>query len=308
MRRWAGMSPVYADGILVCPTYSGAIVGYDLATRSFLWGYRYTEKANESMMKMGYRPQYGDRVGGGIVAIGQRRVMLTPVDSPSLYCLDLLDGKLLWTCPRQPDDLYVACVTGDKVVVVDRSAVRAIQLTDGKPAWDGRLVNFPDGGRPSGVGLLADNDYLVPLGNGDIVTLDISAGNIVRLSKTRYGGLPGNLVCHQGTLISAGVEGVDCYWLMDAAQAEAQRRMAANPDDAQAVALEGELLLEAGKRSEAIASFRRAYQLQPRQRTRNLLRNALLEGLKEEFAAYRGHGDEIQGLLDNASERTAFCA
>ena len=48
LRRWAGMSPVYADGILVCPTYSGAIVGYDLATRSFLWGYRYTENASET--------------------------------------------------------------------------------------------------------------------------------------------------------------------------------------------------------------------------------------------------------------------
>ena len=48
LRRWAGMSPVYADGILVCPTYSGAIVGYDLATRSFLWGYRYTEKASQT--------------------------------------------------------------------------------------------------------------------------------------------------------------------------------------------------------------------------------------------------------------------
>ena len=41
VRRWAGVSPSYADGVLVCPTSAGAIVGVDLATRSLLWGYCY---------------------------------------------------------------------------------------------------------------------------------------------------------------------------------------------------------------------------------------------------------------------------
>ena len=54
-RRWAGMSPVYADGILICPTYSGAVVGYDLATRSFLWGYRYAEKPEERTRTLSWR-------------------------------------------------------------------------------------------------------------------------------------------------------------------------------------------------------------------------------------------------------------
>ena len=39
MRRWSGASPSYADGILVCPTSAGAVVGVELATRSLLWGY-----------------------------------------------------------------------------------------------------------------------------------------------------------------------------------------------------------------------------------------------------------------------------
>ena len=38
-RRWAGASPSYADGVLVCPTAAGAVVGVDLATRSLVWGY-----------------------------------------------------------------------------------------------------------------------------------------------------------------------------------------------------------------------------------------------------------------------------
>ena len=39
--RLSGMSPSYADGILVCPTGGGAVVSVDLATQSLLWGSRY---------------------------------------------------------------------------------------------------------------------------------------------------------------------------------------------------------------------------------------------------------------------------
>ena len=74
-RRWAGMSPVYADGILVCPTCSDAVVGYDLATRSFSWGYHYGETSS----RRDNRRFVGDRrVSGDIVTIRQRRVMLAP--------------------------------------------------------------------------------------------------------------------------------------------------------------------------------------------------------------------------------------
>ena len=41
MRRNAGATPSFADGVLVCPTSAGAVVGFDLATRSLLWGYQY---------------------------------------------------------------------------------------------------------------------------------------------------------------------------------------------------------------------------------------------------------------------------
>ena len=93
LRRWAGMSPVYADGILVCPTYSGAIVGYDLASRSFLWGQQYTEKSDKTLITgsiTGHRPGDLGRVCGDIITVGQRRVILTPVDSDWLYCLNLV--------------------------------------------------------------------------------------------------------------------------------------------------------------------------------------------------------------------------
>src|SRR3569623_3201223 len=41
LRRIAGASPSYSDGVLICPTSSGAVVALDLTTRSLLWGYQY---------------------------------------------------------------------------------------------------------------------------------------------------------------------------------------------------------------------------------------------------------------------------
>ena len=93
---------------------------------------------------------------------------------------------------------------------------------------------------------------------------------------------------------------------MDAVQAEVARRLAANPDDAEALSLRGETLLDAGKRSEAVASFRRAYELQPDPRTRQLLRDALLEGLRSEFAAYRALSAEVERLLDDTAEQAVY--
>ena len=43
-----GISPSYADGILVCPTGGGAVVSVDLATQSLLWGCRFGRKKANS--------------------------------------------------------------------------------------------------------------------------------------------------------------------------------------------------------------------------------------------------------------------
>ena len=54
-RRLAGVSPSYSDGILVCPTASGAIIAVDLTTRSLLWGYRYSGSLPNANGMMGRR-------------------------------------------------------------------------------------------------------------------------------------------------------------------------------------------------------------------------------------------------------------
>jgi outer membrane protein assembly factor BamB len=262
-RRWAGASPSYADGVLVCPTTTGALVGFDLTRRSLLWGYRYGQNRSGNRMNMGIPmvlsgpgpPRWID----GSVSIADGRVLATPAESESLYCLSLTDGGLLWKCPRN-GDLYVACVDREKVVLVGRRAVRALHMVDGTPAWQ-RTIELPESSTPSGRGFLAGDRYFLPLSSAEVVGIDLQKGRIVQVAKSRKGDIPGNIICHRGKVISQALQSVDAYYQLDAVQTEARRRLAANPNDAEALSLRGEILLDAGKRSEAVTAFRRAYEL-----------------------------------------------
>jgi len=315
LRRWAGVSPSYADGVLVCATSTGAIVGVELATRSLLWGYRYdrehnaNRRGNRVMLPLPNGPNRGaqatHRWMDASVCIAEGRILATPIESESLHCLSLTDGELLWKQPRQ-SDLYVACVDQDKVVLVGRDAVRALRLADGKPAWDGRIVALPEQSAPSGRGFLSNDRYYLPLSSAEVACIDLKDGKTLHLSKSRNGSVPGNLVCYKGRVISQGLDGLDAFYQLDSATADVQRRLKANPGDAEALSLRGEILLDAGKRSEAVACLQRAYALDAEPRTRELLRESLLEGLRTDFAAYRPLSRDIERLLDDPSQQVGY--
>jgi outer membrane protein assembly factor BamB/tetratricopeptide (TPR) repeat protein len=346
-RRLSGASPSYADGILVCPTAVGAVVAVDLATRSLLWGYNYgrndlsSRAVNNMVMAVRINGVYANnaasqrRWADSSVTIVDGKVLVTPSDSDALHCLNLSDGKLLWTSDRKSgehDDLYVGCVRDDKVVLVGRREVRALSLRETfsetkKVDYQERVGNtiqrvnkdltfvrpkqlwsadLPEGSAPSGRGFFGGKEYFVPLSSAEVVAVDLQDGRIVRRAKSRNGDVPGNLVCYKGYVISQGFERVEKYFQVDAARREADRALAANPADADALTLRGEILMDEGKQAEAVACFRRAYEADRRPRTRALLREAMLDSLRTQFAATRQRADEIEQLLDDDAQRAAY--
>ena len=112
IRRLAGCTPAFAGGVLVCPTSAGAIVAVDLASRTLLWGYQYTQD-NDPYLITGANQIIFRRGGGGgwggadipqpnnpaerwldsSVIVADGCVVVTPSDSTSLHCLNLVDGK-----------------------------------------------------------------------------------------------------------------------------------------------------------------------------------------------------------------------
>ncbi|NUQ61045.1 MAG: PQQ-binding-like beta-propeller repeat protein [Pirellulales bacterium] len=312
LRRMSGASPSYADGVLVCPTANQSVVAVELATRSLLWGYTYQEEQSVNQRQMMFFGMHsvmnattGGRWSDATATIVDGRVLVTPPDSNQIHCLSLINGKLLWKQPRQ-DDLYLACAFDGKAVLVGRSQVRALKLEDGQAAWNGKAVSLPPGGSPSGWGFRGSDRYYVPLSSAEVLAVDLNSGKAAHRFKARGGTVPGNLVCYRGHIVSQRADAIEAFYQLDALREQVDRRLAGNPDDAEALSLRGEILWDDGKLADAVAAFRRSLELVPDPRTRDLLRESLFDGLRTHFADYRTREEEIRGLIEQPEHRATY--
>lgn len=313
-RRSAGAMPSFADGVLVCPTSAGALVAIDLTNRSLLWGYQYP-RDQRGQPGMGRFALQGNFVIGGAdrhgndhwvdatVTIAEGSVLATPVEDDTLYCLQLLDGKLRWKLPRE-NNLYVGCVYQGNALLVGHNQLTAVKLSDGKPAWG--PVELPAGAMPSGRGFMSGKFYYLPLSTAEVAQVDLADGKIVGRARSRQGTIPGNLICYRGDVISQGVDVVEAYPQIDALRKQVDETLARQPDDPTALAQLGEIKLDEGHLAEAIRLLRRSYELKPDDMTRELLVESLLEGMQADFAANRGAAQELEKLLETRQQQTTY--
>src|SRR5213082_2971512 len=92
----------------------------------------------------------------------------------------------------------MAGVFNGKVLIVGKSAVRALSLEDGRQLW-----YAPTGDVPSGQGVASQNVYYLPLKKGEIMALDIDKGHVKAHNRAKTAGpAPGNLVFYEGAVIS----------------------------------------------------------------------------------------------------------
>jgi outer membrane protein assembly factor BamB len=312
VRRLAGASPSYADGILVCPTSDKSVVALELTTRSLLWGYIHSTSDSQPrrrgmFMAPGQFPtaDAGDRWIDSSVVLAEGRVLITPVKSDELHCLDLADGRLVWKRSRN-DDLYLACVYDGKAVLVGRRGVRALALKDGSVAWKKGTTEFPRGSSLTGTGFRGGNRYYVPLDTATVVAIDLNTGRLVETFESRERAVPGNLVCYKDKIVSQRADGVEAFHQLDLLREEVEERLAAEPDDAEALTWAGEIMWNDGNLPEAVESFRAAWKLSPSIYTRRALREVLFEGLRGAFETYRGRLDEIRPLIDDVSQQATL--
>ncbi|MBT6154576.1 MAG: PQQ-binding-like beta-propeller repeat protein [Planctomycetaceae bacterium] len=174
-------TPSFADGVLVCSTQLGFLVGIDSSTGSLMWAYYYGD--DQSLSRLGrwpHRPQssFGHAGFPSVVHIADDRVVVLPRQSNSIHCLDLKTGKRVWTGPRQ-DAEYIGTLHGDHVLTVGSRFCRSLSIKTGQELWATRL------GMPSGCGVQAGENYLVPLEEGRIATLDISSGREIGFTIAR---------------------------------------------------------------------------------------------------------------------------
>ncbi|MCI0459424.1 MAG: PQQ-like beta-propeller repeat protein [Gemmataceae bacterium] len=167
-RRVEALPPAYGQGILVCPTNAGVVLGVDLFQRSLAWAYVYREEGlplDWEQLGWGRRGWYTPRElprlredwKAAVPMIHADKVLLTAPDTSAVHCLDLHSGTLLWKAHRMEDDLYVAGIFRGKVLIVGKQSCRALGLADGKALWT------VETGLPSGQGVAAGSIYYLPL-------------------------------------------------------------------------------------------------------------------------------------------------
>lgn len=218
-RTWA--APLaYDQGILVCPSNSGAVVAVDLLTHSLVWAHAYAEAPKAApppvlqpggKIRVPIRPPLSRippkmlstwKAAGPMIVDG--KVILTAPDAGTIQCLSLRDGTLLWKVERQPEDQFVAAIHQDKVVIAGNHQVRALGIKDGNQLWNtaARVL--------SGQGVLVGNIYYLPVrdmlnqpgNNPTIIGIDLNNGNVVAQTASPGNEPLGNLLYGDGSLLS----------------------------------------------------------------------------------------------------------
>jgi outer membrane protein assembly factor BamB len=321
LRRLQAAHLAYGDGILVCPTNAGIVLGVDLLSHSLVWAHSYRDgnpqPFNDEMNMMMVRGRIfrgGMPVMPGAPArerwrpsapvIQGGKVVFTAFDGDggALHCLNLRDGRLLWHISRKDDDLYLGGVFGPHVVIVGKTYVRALNLDDGKELW-----TLPTGSLPSGQGAASDNVYYLPLQavgekkEPGVLAVNLATGKPVSVpAKSRKKEPLGNLLFVDGELISQTALTVSDFPELKRMLAEIDRRLKENPNDPVGLTERGELYLDKGELALAVNDLRTALAHRPpsdtRVKARTKLHEALTEQFQSDFNAAEKYLDEYHDL------------
>ncbi len=308
LRRSMAAHLAYGDGILVCPTNAGAILGVDMLTGSLVWSYLYRETGDGAtdIVEGGVRrrrpvmvpampatPNSGSpgsfwRSAPPMIA-GDRVVFTSPY-AKSLFCLDLRTGVKIWSQQRSDEDLYLGGVHQGKVLVIGKRSVRGIDLATGQTAWT------VETGNPSGYGTATGNLYFLPLRESvrsrdpEICTIDITTGKVVAHTKSRKKEVPGNLVFHGGEVISQGPMDLGAFPQLAVKLAQIDEKIRLNPADPEGLADRGELRLDKGDFAGAIADLDTSLGNSPapavRAKAGEKLYEAFAEAFQEDFGKW----------------------
>ncbi len=211
-RDWPAM-PAVSDGVLVCPTTVGWVIGIDRSSRTILWTHRYTEpQSNRRTVEANAAAtpsQINHRWCPSAPILSNGRVLLTPAEETELICLDLYSGERIWQ-REKGRFLYVAGVAEDIVVAVGTSSIEGIDLETGATRWQCQIPQ--DAGLPSGRGVLAGRHLYLPLQGDSLWQVDLEDGTLHATQQRRPEGPSlGNLVLHRGTLLSYSTAGVTAF-------------------------------------------------------------------------------------------------
>ena len=311
-RRRAGAVPSYANGVLVCPTSSGAVVAVDIASRSLLWGYQYPISLNQRRRSSNNLVSAGNWLDSS-VAISDGKVVLTPVESGEMHCLSLANGESIWTRPvKRADKLFVASVRKGIVSVVGKHFVRGFDLESGQQKWtlslDVRKPNDRVKNLPAGFGFRSGDHYFLPTVDS-ILKINIVTGKLT--DSADCSETLGNIVPYNNQILSLGLDYLRLYHQVDSLTKTVERRLDESPDDPWALEQNGALLFKAGEVDAGLMALRKAIETYSadapeRDRAKQLLVSVALVALDRDYIGNPKLAEEIERWIDRPQDRQRY--
>ena len=312
-RRFHGVSPSYAGGLLICPTGDGVVVAVDPLRRRVKWFQQYLTRTaamdprQAMMLQIKHRNRGGNesqldiylresRWFDATPVLTANRILLPAPENDMLYCQDLETGKTLWEIPRE-EGLYIAACTERHCLVAGKRSLRAFGLNDGKEKWSREIP------APTGRGVVSGGQYLLPVATQEILAISMRSGQILARSGINPAHTAGSLVAAGDRLLMQTTTEVIGLRSLSEMNEEIARTLNDADTRASALAEQGELLLFQGREPEAVALLRESLQLQNSPPTRRLLAWSQLERLKADYAGSRGLVEELKQTITDPDQR-----
>lgn len=303
------------NGVVVCPTTVGWLVGVDRVKRSILWAHRYHKPLPEHRQpyerSLASLQELNSRWAPSAPLIADNRVVYTPSEStstqePVVVCVDLFSGEPLWQA-RKGDRLYLAGLFNGQVLLVGKQSVQALSLEDGKSRWT--LPIPPEAGMPTGMGVAVEGRYYLPLRSGQIWSIDTADGSVAGRSYLREGSRPlGNLGMYQGMLLSLSPFGLATFEQREAIEAQIRERKADDPRDPWALLRDADINLLQRNYNKALHSLRqidaeRLMAAEQRRRYREAMVESLAATVRSDFEAHEQELAELQQIAQTDREK-----
>lgn len=307
-RYYLACVPAYADGVLVCPTHAGILAAADPLTGELLWSSPYEDKDQQQKATAApYAPRtrFGHPGYPNFPMIQGGRVVYLPAHADAVCCFDLHSGKLVWRSRREDFEQaieYVAAVGETQALIVGRRRCRGLSLADGRETWSYPLTSLP-----AGRGCRVGGNYLVPLVEGSVLSLDLRTGRRAGLALPRGTTRPGNLLAQGDLLISFGAHEIHAFpqaepWLKKLSAAGGNQ-----PAYSGQLLMQAELELAVGKNQIARKHLRdvlaKPTSPDTQSRSETLLRELLIAELRTSPETRAATLRELQPLMQTPLQR-----
>jgi outer membrane protein assembly factor BamB len=331
-RRISGVSPTYAEGLLLCPTSTGDLIAVDITQRTLAWIFQqksFNANSNNwqgspllAMLNNGQGLAPGTYWNEETAVVDGGNVIFSSPESDRLYCLDLMTGNQKWELPRQ-QNLYIGGIANNRVILVGKRSLTSLKLEDKTAAWPTAL-QLPNGSVPSGRGFISQDYFYLPVSTGEVLKIDLRDGLVKARSRSSSGSIPGNLICYRGNVLSMSVDRLEKYAQADLLKTQAEALLAKNPADWRGLSWRGEIALDEGRLDAAIADLRGAFQTLEKlptndnepaatdlisnetDRVRGMLFSALKQQVAHDYSKNRALLPELENLIGNDDDRAAW--